>query len=348
MAQPTQTVNISTLTILKIVGILLILQFLYVVRDVALVIFVALVLAAAIDPSITRLERRGIPRAAGIAIIYVGIVAVLSLIVILFVPLVVDQLAQFTKAFPQLYEKGFALFQNYQDSSAVTGLQRALESLTQGLSQFTQGIFTRLFSFFGGLLSFIGVLVLTFYLTMEEKGMKRLAVDLAPARHRPYLTQLFNRIEDRLGSWLRGQLLLGLIIAVLTYLGLSLLQVKFALVLALIAGVTELIPIVGPLIGAIPAIIVALSQDPLLALWVLILYIVIQQLENNLIVPKVMSRATGLNPVIVIIAILIGAKLAGLIGIILAVPTIIIITTFLGDFLEEKKVEEARLETPKT
>lgn len=348
MAQnQSQTINLSTLTLLKFIAIILLLAFLYVVRDVALIVFVSLVLAAAIDPSITKLERRGIPRGVGIAIIYIGIVAVLALIVILFVPLVIDQLAQFTKAFPSLYERGLAFLKNFQDNSALTGFQEAVTSLSKGLSEFTQGVFTKLFTFFGGLVSAIGVLVLTFYLTMEEKGMKRLAVHLAPVRHRPYLTQLFTRIEDRLGSWLRGQLLLGLIIAVLTYLGLTLLGVKFALVLALIAGVTELVPIIGPFLGAIPAVIVALSVDPLLAVWVLLMYIVIQQLENNLIVPKVMARATGLNPIIVIVGILVGAKLAGLPGIILAVPTIIIFTTFLEDFLEERKAGEMRLENIK-
>jgi predicted PurR-regulated permease PerM len=151
-----------------------------------------------------------------------------------------------------------------------------------------------------------------------------------------------------LGDWLRGQLILGLIIGTLTLIGLLAFKVEFAVVLALIAGLTELIPIIGPFIGAIPAVIVAFSQDPVLALIVMGLYIVIQQLENNLIVPRVMSKATGLNPVIVIVSILVGGKVAGITGVILAVPTMIIITTFLEDFLEEKKADDMRLEpTPK-
>ena len=341
-----QTVNISTLTILKILAILVAFWFIYTVRDVLLIVFVALVLAAAIDPTITRFERKGIPRAAGIAVFYVGILALLSLIVVLFVPLVVEQTINFSSAFPKLYERALSAFQDFSDPSVINGLQNALESVTQNVSRFATGFFTGVVGFFGGIFSFLGILVLTFYLTMEEKGMKRIAVDLAPARHRPYLTQLFGRIEDRLGSWLRGQLLLGLIIFVLTYLGLTLMGVKYALVLALIAGVTELIPIVGPLIGAIPAVIVGLSEDPILAVWVLVLYLIIQQLENNVIVPRVMAKATGLNPIIVIVSILIGGKIAGITGVILAVPTIIIITTFLEDFLEERKMEDLKLEPP--
>lgn len=348
MANPTTKVDISTTTILKIVLIGLAIWFLATISQVLVIVFVALVLAAAIDPWITRLERMGMARGWAMAIIFVGAAALLSLIVILFVPLVVDQLGKFTQAFPKLYERVFSLYQNNQDSVALDTIQKGLQNLNAALSDVTKGIFSSVFGFFGGLVSVIGVLVLTFYMTLEEKGMKRIAVDLAPAKYRPYLIQLFNRIEDKLGDWLRGQLILGLIIGSLTFVGLILLKVEFAVVLALIAGVTELIPIIGPFIGAIPAVIVAFSQDPVLALFVMGLYIVIQQLENNLIVPRVMSKATGLNPVIVIVAILVGGKLAGITGVILAVPTMIIITTFLEDFLEEKKADDLRLEpTPK-
>lgn len=343
----TQNVTISTTTILKTLGILLIVAFLYVVRDVLLIVFVALVLAAAIDPTITKLEQHGLPRGVGIAVLYIGLVGVVAVIVLTFVPVVIQQVTQFSKTFPQLLDNGFSAFQHFQTTNAFSTIQQALDSLSKGISSFTESIFTKIFSFFGGLVSFIGILVMTFYLTMEEKGMKRVAVDLAPARHRPYLTKLFGRIEDRLGSWLRGQLLLGLIIAVVTFIGLTALHVKFAIVLALIAGLTELIPLIGPFIGAIPAVIVALATDPILALWVLLLYVVVQQLENHLIVPKVMASATGLNPVIVLISILVGGKVAGITGVILAVPTMIIITTFLEDFLEEKKNEDIRLENMK-
>ena len=345
MAQTTN-VNISTSTILRFVVIVLILGFLFLVRDVLLVLFVALVLAAAIDPSITLIERRGIPRGVGIAIIYLGLLTLIALIVILFVPLVADQVLQFTSAFPQVYAKGFAFFEQTQNSAVYDAIQKSLQAVNDNLDNITKGIFSGVYSIFGGFISFVGILVLTFYLTMEEKGMKRLAIAIAPVRHQPYLIQLFSRIEDRLASWLLGQLTLGLIIAVMTFIGLFALGVKFSIVLALIAGVTELVPIVGPFIGAVPAVIVALSQSPILALWVLILYLIIQQLENHLIVPRVMAKASGLNPVIVIIAILIGSKVAGITGIILAVPTMIIITTFMEDFLAEKKNDDVRLETP--
>lgn len=339
-----KTITLSTNTFLKLIFIILGAAFVYQIRDVLIVVFVALVLAAAIDPWITALERRGIPRGVGIAIIFISLLAFISLVLIALVPLVADQLSQLIQAFPQLYAKGFSLIQGVKDQTILDSLQKGIASLNSAVGQLTKGFFTGIVGFFGGVFTFISIFVLTFYLTMEEQGMKRMAVDIAPARYRPYLSKLFHRIEERLGHWLRGQLFLGAIIATATYIGLTILHVKYALVLALIAGITELLPAIGPFIGAIPAVIVALSQQPILAVWVMGLYLVIQQLENHFIVPKVMSKASGLNPVIVIISLLVGAKVAGMIGVLLAVPTVIIITTFLEDFLEEKKAADEQLE----
>lgn len=338
------SVTISTQTMVKVLLIILGIFFLNVIRDVLLLVFIALVLAAALDPSITALERRGIPRGFGIAILYVALLGFLSVVVILFIPLVVTQLDQLSRSLPTLYEKTFSYLLNLQDTSLVNGLKDGLQSIAQSLGNMTSGLFSKIFSFFGGIFAFVGILVMTFYLTLEEKGMKRIAIDLAPVKYRTYLIKLFSRIEERLGMWLRGQLLLGLIIFLLTWAGLTALGVPYALVLALIAGITELVPVVGPIIGAIPAVIVAFSQNPTLGLAVLVLYLVIQQLENHLIVPRVMSATTGLNPVIVIVALLIGAKVAGIVGVILSVPTTLILTTFLDDFLQEKQAEEHRLE----
>lgn len=343
MNDKNQTVAISTSSILKILSILLGLVFLYVVRNVLVVVFVSLVLAAAMNPTITKLQRRGIPRWVGIAVIYVGIFGVLALLAALVVPLVTDELGQLINAVPTLYGKVFSAVQGSNISDTI---QQALGSLNDALSKVTTGVFSGVASFFGGLFALIGTLVLTFYLTIQDRGIKSIAVDLAPARQRPYLTRLFNRIEDRLGQWLRGQLTLGLVIATLTYLALFLLNVKYALVLALLAGVTELIPIVGPYIGAVPAVIVAFSQDPWLALWTIVAYVVIQQLENHLIVPRVMGRVSGLNPVIVIVSVLVGGKLGGILGVLLAVPSVIIVTSFLEDFLEEHRQENSRLASP--
>lgn len=167
--------------------------------------------------------------------------------------------------------------------------------------------------------------------------MKRIMRSVVPTKYQPYFTHLANRMQMKIGKWLRGQLFLSLIIFLLSWLGLSVLGVKYALVLAVFAGVTELIPYFGPFIGGVPAVLIAFTQSPTLAILVIVLYVVIQLIENHVLVPKVMQKAVGLNPVVTIIVILIGAKLAGILGIILAVP----VTTALGvaakDLIEYKK-----------
>jgi len=147
---------------------------------------------------------------------------------------------------------------------------------------------------------------------------------------------LVKRSERKVGRWLQGQLLLALTVGLMVFVGLSLLGIKYALVLGIIAMIMELVPIVGPVIAAIPAVILALLQAPVMGIWVVLFYAVVQQFENHILTPLIMGRATGLNPVTVIIALLIGAKLAGILGIVLAVPVAVVIVEILDDIAKRK------------
>ncbi len=345
--QESVTLRVSTGGIIKILGILLLVAILYVIKDVLAILFISLVFASALDPWVDSLQRRGIPRVLGIIILYAILIGVITLTVVLFVPLVADQVNQLVQRFPELYNRASDSIGNETaaDQSLLNGIQNMLNALNQSLLKITTSIFSGVVSLFGGVFTLFGILVLTFYMTLEEHGIKKFFQAIAPLHYQPVLIQTMNRIQHRLGLWLRGQLILCLIIGVLTFIGLSILGVNFALVLSLIAGLTEFVPIAGPFIGAIPAVLVAFTQSPLKALLVIILYIVIQQLENNLIVPKVMQKVTGLNPVVVIVVMLIGAKIAGIPGVILAIPVTIIGNALLENFFQEKQAEEQRLET---
>ncbi|MFH0853103.1 MAG: AI-2E family transporter [bacterium] len=334
--------------IIRILLVLLGLFVVYLVRDVIAIVFVSLVFASALDPWVDGLQRRSIPRVLGIIIIYAVLIGVISLTIILFVPLISNQVSQLADKFPTLYNRvteGFNIPDNPNDTSLLSGIQEMLNALNQSLVKITSSIFSGVVSVFGGIFTLFGVLVLTFYMTLEEHGIKKFIQSISPMRLQGYIMELINRIQHRLGLWLRGQLILSLIIGVMTFIGLSILGVNFAIVLSLFAGLTEFIPIAGPFIGAIPAVLVAFSQSPLKALLVIILYIIVQQLENNLIVPKVMQKVTGLNPVVVIVVMLIGAKVAGITGVILAIPVTIIGNAILEDFIKEKKAAANRLET---
>jgi predicted PurR-regulated permease PerM len=179
------------------------------------------------------------------------------------------------------------------------------------------------------------VLVLTFYMVVEEKKARSYFRNLAPAEYQPYIEHLLQKIQEKIGAWLQGQILLGLIVGCLVFFGLSLLQVKYALLLAIMAGLLEVIPYVGPIVSVIPAAIIAFAQAPVLGIFVLALYIVIQQLENHILVPKIMQKVTGLNPIISIAALLIGMKVGGLAGAILAIPLATLCVVVLEDLFHD-------------
>jgi len=290
------------------------------------------------------MQKNKIPRGLGILIIYLIAVLIFAGTIYLIIPPIAVEVKNLSKDFPLYWEKivgNIENFRTYSDSHGWTeniqGSLNELQSNVGALAGAAGGIFNTAFAFLGGIISILIVAVLTFYLTVEEHAMKRVLRSLVPVKHQPYVTHLVNRIQEKIGMWLRGQLILSLIIFLLSWLGLSLLGIKYALVLALFAGVTELIPYLGPFIGAIPAVFIALTQSPALAVGVVVVYVIIQQLENHIIVPKVMQKAVGLNPIITIISMMIGFKLAGVLGIIIAIPVATAISIALSDVLEIKE-----------
>jgi len=346
--KPDATINISTAAILKVLVIFLILAFLYLIKEVLLIIFVALVLASAFDPWVDWLQKRKIPRSLSILIIYVILVAVITSAFVMIVPPVSKEVSQLAENFPLYYEKivnGIEHFQISDNLGAQEQLQKGLSSLSENLPNTLSNVFNTLFDIFGGIFSVLLVLVITFYLTVNEEGMKNFIQSITPANAQPYLMRLYARIQVKMGQWLRGQLILSLVIFTLIFIGLSILGVPYALILAFIAGLFEIVPMIGPWLSAIPAVFFGFLQSPLMGMSVIILYIVVQELENHLIVPKVMSRAVGLNPLVVIIAVLVGAKIGGIVGILLAVPVATALSVFLRDFVEKKIDEGNKLST---
>ncbi|MDP6756283.1 MAG: AI-2E family transporter, partial [Patescibacteria group bacterium] len=287
-----------------------------------------------------------IPRAGGILLIYVVVIFILSLVVVLIIPPITEQVDQLAATFPFYYERFLQLFGNLSVETDISQtLQGSLQSVGQTLSGYTGSVVNTVSGIFGGITTFLLVLVLTFYFSVKKDGLKYFIRSVTPIQYQKYTMNMFIRVQDKLGLWLRGQLLLSGIIFVVTWIGLLILGVKYALVLALIAGITEVIPFIGPIIGAIPAVFLAFLQSPIKALLVVILYLVIQQLEGNVIVPKVMQKTVGLNPIVVIVVILVGAKIAGVLGALLAIPVAVTLMTVAGDWLgvvsEEIRGEKA-------
>ena len=323
-SRQTQTINISSWSIIRVILILLLFYVLYLIIDVLALLFVSLILAAALDPTVDYLHKYKIPRGITIFGIYLIAFAVLSLAIFLLVPALITELNEISKSFPAIVEKATSLFNTVQSYSEDAGfakeIQENIGSIQSALVNATGGVISTAIGVFGGLLSFLTVLVITFYITIEEEVIKRFVFTSVPQKYQVYTMQLINAIQHKIGLWLRGQLILMLVIGLMTYLGLRIIGVEYALLLAIIAGIAEFIPFLGPIIASIPAIFIAFTQSPLDALLVVGLYVIIQQLENNLIVPKIMSKAVGLNPLVVIVVLFMGWSLAGVVGAIFSIP----------------------------
>jgi len=332
-------ISISTSTLFKILAIAAGLWFLWFTREIVIMVLIAILFAALIDPFADWFAKHKVPRALAVLIVYLLIAALVALIGFWLVPVVGSQ---FMQLFESISSSNGFLFQSLdriQSFTAQYGLQEnvraALQSLQSSVSSSFSSVFTTVRGVFGGIAALFVILVLTFYMVVEEAAARRLFKNLAPEEYQPFLSQLFTRMQRKVGAWLRAQMLLGLIIGTAVYIGLSILGVHYALLLALFAGVFEFVPYIGPILSIVPALIISAAQSPMLALFVLALYLVIQQIENHLLVPKVMQKVTGLNPVVSIVALLLGIKLGGFVGALFSIPITAMASVALEDIFKD-------------
>lgn len=346
-----QIIEISTKTILKILLFLLGIAALYMVRDVILILLLSVVIASGIDPAVRKLQRFRFPRPLAVLVVYIGTAALFAFVFYLIVPPFMSEMRSFAQTFPSSLEKTTAYFHtqlNMLVSSAPEYFSIPADSLTDRLESFVNNNLVSFFSagsavgssVFGGMVSLGFVIVLSFYFSVQENGISSFLRVITPLEHEAYIIDLWTRSQHKIGKWLQGQMLLGLVIGILVYLGLTLLGVKYALILAILAAVFELIPLFGPMLAAVPAVIFAFIQAPLLALWTVLLYVIVQQMENHLIYPLVARKAIGVPPLLIIISLLIGGKLAGFIGLVLAVPIAAAVLEYVRDVAKEKRIFE--------
>jgi predicted PurR-regulated permease PerM len=319
-----RNIVISTWTILKVLGILFGLFLLYLVRDILALLFAALFLAALMHPAARFLATKKIPKGITVLGFYIVLFGSAVLAFGLLVPPFLTQSAHLMDGVGRSWQVLADSANSLKEFSATYGLndniQAGVQSLQGQVTNAATGLFSTLTGIFGGIVGLLVVLVLAYYMVVQDESAKSAFYQIVPKEYQELASTILLRVEEKIGRWLLGQLALGLIVGVLYYIGLRIIGVESALVLAVFGGFTEFIPYLGPILGAIPVFLLALSQSPLIAAFSLIVIIVIQQVENNILVPKIMERAVGLNPLVSIIALLIGAKLFGLVGVILAIP----------------------------
>lgn len=307
----TQKVEISQKTIIFTIGLLLSLWVVYQIRSIIVLLFIAFILMTAVNPLIKIAKKVKIPTIVVMLFIYFGLIALVSTVIASLVPAVVEQTKGFTLALPTYLHSIENIF-NTQFNPNVIG--DYLNSIPSNILKLAGGIFSNLLSIFA-------LFFMAYYLVLERPHLHKYLIrffDNHDAEARA--ESLVLAVEEKVGGWVRGELLLMLIIGVMTYVGLALLGVPYALPLAILAGFLEAVPNLGPTIAAVPALIIGLTVSPIVALGTLILSIVIQQLENNLIVPKVMQSATGTQPLITILVLLVGFTLGGIAGAVLSMP----------------------------
>lgn len=318
-----QVITISTKTIGKVILAGLLLWLLYTIRDMLLLFFVAVILSSLIDPWATWCQSKRIPRAIAVVLVYILLIGIVAGVVVLLVPTIVNESQALVKSI-----RGFST-----DFDILTKIQESLLPSGDAVGKTIGGIVTTVSSVFGGIFSLILVFVFAFYLVVEDEAITRWLRSLAPDEYQPFIVQLVNKMKKKLGYWLRGQLVLSVFIGLMVYVSLLALGVDYALVIAVIAALAELVPYVGPVLSAVPAIFLAFAQTggATLPVAVAVTFWLIQVIENNLLVPRVMQKAVGLNPIVSILAILIGAQLAGIVGILIAIPLVTVISVFIEE-----------------
>ncbi len=318
---------------------------LFKIRDIVLVILTAIVIASAVEPAALWAKKYRIPRLPTILAVYVILALTFAgLFYFLLLPLL-GEFSNFVSSFPQyseaiLTDPGFSntFGGNIWDTISTSfSPEDIINHINTLVSTFSKGVFSSASIVFGGALSFLLIVILSFYLAVQEDGVGKFLKTITPWKQEHYVLGLWRRSKHKIGLWMQGQLLLGAIIMVLVYLGLLLIGIEHALLLAVFAGLLEIIPIFGPIIAAIPAILIGFTQGGAsTGLVVAGLFLIVQQFENQLIYPLVVKKVVGVPPMVSILALLIGGQLAGFLGILISVPMATVVIEFLND-LEERK-----------
>ena len=343
------TISISIGTITKTIVVGLFFVALFVLKDLVLVLLMSIVVASAVEPGTLWLTRRGIPRIFSVIFIYLCIaIALVCIVFFLFIPLL-NESSDFLKNSSTYFNASFITNSiasgDFFGSDSLEGITNSLNlekiiiQINEIITNISSNAFGTVATVFGGLMSFFLTTILSFYLAVEEDGVGKFLKAITPIKHEKYIVSLWKRSQRKIGLWMQGQLLLAVIIGMLVYLGLLIINVPNALLLATLAAAFEIIPLFGPILASIPAIMIAFVTGGFpMALVVAGLYIIVHQFENQLIYPLVVKKVVGVSPIVSIVALAAGFKLAGFVGLILAVPIAAVIIEFFDDF-EKDKIE---------
>ncbi len=336
-------IEITTGTVLRVFFIAILLFALYMVRNIVVLVLFSIVIASSLEPAVRFFEKKKIPRVLSLIFLYFLGFLILAALFYMIVPNLISELSQFAATLPHYLDHGggahnlFGFFPGYEKSLS-SAFRDILLGIEGKINEFSSGFFLATAKVFGGAFSLILMVVLSFYLAVQKNGLDNFVRIITPSNYEGYVLNLWKRSHKKIGLWLQGQILLGLLVGILVFLGLTILRVNYAFAFALLAAVFEIIPVFGPIMSAIPPVLVAFLQSPTLGIIVIALFFVIQQFENHLIYPLVVRKIIGIPPIISILAIIIGGELGGVLGVLLAVPAATVLMELLNDLAERKHI----------
>ncbi len=345
----TTSISITTGTMVRAIIVLLSVFLIWFLRDLVLIVLTSIVIASFIESAVPYFKKVGINRIFGIVILYViGLFAFTGLFY-LFVPLLITEIYNFSN-FISTHIPGIS-FLNYFQNEVFSGAKDIVNSLGANfslatllsvskafVSNLSGGFFQTLSIAFGNVFNFIFVILISFYLSIQEKGIENFLRLIFPIQHESYVVDLWERSRRKIALWVKGQAVLGIIVAVLIYLILSLLGIEYALLLAIIAGVLSMVPY-GIWVALVPAFTFSYISDGISsALMVVGAYIIVHQFEVFLFTPLIINKIVGLSPIVIILSVLIGFELGGFWGLVLAIPLAVIVMEFLSDIEKNKSL----------
>lgn len=343
------TIKIANKTLVTAALLVVLAAVLLKLTDLVLVILTSIVIASFVRTASEKLKQYHIPKTVSVVGMYVFGFSVLAGIFYFFVPVLIVELSKLVSVIANLMP-------GIVDQTTIDGAKSVADSLTDGvifvdfiqqlqstLVSFSAGFVNVIANLFGNIANVVLIVVISFYLSLAEDGIESFLKIITPKQYEGYVIGLWQRSQRKIAHWLRGQMVMGLIIGLLTFIGLALIGVEYALLLAVIAAIFELIPF-GVILAAIPAVSLGLASGGLpLAILVAGLYVVIQQIENYVIQPLIVRKVTGISPIAVILAVLVGFKLAGFWGLILAIPVTVTLLEYIRD-REQNKIESSNHE----
>lgn len=335
-----QTLDISWGTITRVFIAGLIFYVVYLARDIAIWFFFALVISILLQPAINFLRKLYIPKIIAITMIYLSIFSFLGFLIYLTAPIFIYEIKQFSQSLPEYFERispflkqiGFDISYGFQEFTGI---------LTENLEKSSKGIVSAILAFFGGIASAVFILTISFFLSLEERGVEKVLVLLSPKKYETQIASLFKRAQSKVAGWFGARILACLFVGLASFIVFYIFKIEYAFILALLAGILNFIPYIGPWItGILLFVFVASSSSSLfLPIYILVAFLVIQMVEGNILTPILMKKMIDLPPVLVLLALLVGSQVFGFLGTIFAVPVFGIVYEFLKEFLEKRREE---------